>query len=251
MLRHVLWGTFALSLTCHCKPIYEPVPGTGACEWTPLSDLGRLVRNTCQSPIDSEIASSRGSWEPWSFPPLCIKLSNRTVTDKQYCTFTYHFSPDNAISLVTTPDSAAVMLEKLEDINILPELRASSSAKQRSEKDANRSYTIEDVPGRGKGVIARRRIPRSEIVMKAYPTLIVKLEVPQLVTKKQETALLERAVYQLPVHQQTSVLTLAQSMGGGVIQDVLATNNFGIAINGVSHRGLFPDGSVSFLPGKY
>ncbi len=107
------------------------------------------------------------------------------------------------------------------------------------------TYDVEELPGRGKGVIARKNIPKWDVVMVGWPAIVLPMEYQEYFSLHQRRALLSRAVKQLPKEQQDSILSLARSTGGEFIEDILKTNIFGIDLDGVSHMGLFPEGSVS------
>ncbi|KAH8899830.1 SET domain-containing protein [Thozetella sp. PMI_491] len=135
------------------------------------------------------------------------------------------------------------MAETLDD-SIVPDVdRYHPSSYMDSRNHLNLTYDVEDLPGRGKGVIARRTIPQWSVVMAGWPAIVLPMEYQRYFSLHQRRALLGRAVRQLPKEQQTTILSLARSTGGELIEDILKTNIFGIELDGVPHMGLFPGGS--------
>ncbi|KAJ9138250.1 SET domain-containing protein [Coniochaeta hoffmannii] len=73
-----------------------------------------------------------------------------------------------------------------------------------------------------------------------YPTIIAQMDFWEALGEDQIRAVLQRAIQQLPSEQQDIVMSLDRSTGGGLVQDILNTNIFGIELDGVMHMGLYP-----------
>jgi hypothetical protein len=107
------------------------------------------------------------------------------------------------------------------------------------------SYDIRDLPGRGKGVIATRRIRRGEVFMLDFASVVADIEFPGRVKRSQGNELLSRAMEQIPNSER--LLSLATSSMGAtsVPEDVMRTNSFALVIGDISRMALFPKISVS------
>ena len=101
------------------------------------------------------------------------------------------------------------------------------------------------MPGRGKGMIATRRIRRWEVALVDFPAMVTLNEYTEVSRPSEIRRLLERGVEQLPETQKERVLSLAFRGQGELIQDILRTNVFGgITLGDVPHIALYPVGSV-------
>lgn len=136
------------------------------------------------------------------------------------------------------------MVEALDDAVVPPKLRDHSSSSLVPEEQRNPAYVIKDIPGRGKGLVAKRPIRKWEVVLVDFPAMLTHVDVFDSVDSETRGDLLEQAVQQLPNHQQDEVLSLARSTGGEPIEDILKTNIFGVELDlEIPHSGLFPTAS--------
>lgn len=108
---------------------------------------------------------------------------------------------------------------------------------------------MEEIPRKGKGVILKRGLKKGERILSEYPVLLVRFDF--LLSKNVEVEvrkrMLEEAVEGLPEETRRAVEGLAR---GGKrredewMADVIRTNGYGgIEVEGVSHIGLFLEGS--------
>jgi hypothetical protein len=109
------------------------------------------------------------------------------------------------------------------------------------------AYEIKNIPGRGKGVVATRRIRKRELVTVDFPVFVVRLDFinGDSYTGRQRRVMMETGLNQLPAEQKKAIMGLARSTGGEPMIDILRTNGFGVEIEGVQHLALLIDGSVS------
>ncbi len=191
------------------------------------------------------MCSLASDWSPWSWQPLCPDVEEDDGLDPPDCVFTHEaFRGNQGISLITTPDLAASVVDYLDDSGVPLRIRDELSISMRQE-DSRAGYEIRDLPGRGKGVVARRRFAQHETVMVDFPVLVVRLDfINGERSDRQKRHMLEASVRRLSPKQQTSIASLARSTGGGPILDAIRTNGFGIEIDSVQHLALFIDGSV-------
>jgi hypothetical protein len=163
------------------------------------------------------------------------------------CVFTLAtFRGNQGISLITTPDLAASLAGYLDDSDISPRLRRQLSDSGAHQQEDTTTYEVRDIPGRGKGLVAKHGIAKYDIVMAGFPVLVIRLDFinEDHHTPRQKRRMMERSVAQLPPAQKKSIMALARNTGGDPIMDVLRTNGFGVEIEGVQHLALFTDGSV-------
>ncbi|KAH8912349.1 SET domain-containing protein [Coniochaeta sp. PMI_546] len=217
---------------------------TGICSWCPYESTLLYQPRTCPVPIDDTAASETGNWSPWSYLPYCVKPRNRPRSSSPYCVFSSdHYRGGHGLSVITTPPLAASIADTLDDGIVPPHIRDHASSFLVQHRSLTPSFEIKDVPGRGKGTVATRKIRRWEVVMVAYPAIIAKMDFWEALDPDQIRAVLRQAIQQLPSGQQDIVLSLDHSTGGALVQDILNTNIFGIELDGVMHMGLYPESS--------
>ncbi|KAK4124437.1 SET domain-containing protein [Parathielavia appendiculata] len=237
-------GLLALLILCialqGCPALsHSHRPDWAACSWNIHNEI--LTRQSGQGtcPLASD-------WSPWSQKPFCLESSKEDDTAQQDCVFTMSaFRGNQGLSLITTADLAASVVESLDDSRVPPVLRrqlANSGQQQPGERSA---YEIRNVPGRGKGVVAKRRFSKHQIIMVDFPVLIIRLDFVNndRYTQRQKRRLMETSVRQLPTEQRRAIMGLARSSGGEPILEALRTNGFGIEIEAVQHLALFLNGS--------
>ncbi len=220
----------------------------GACSWskygspTPLQD----GFGTCPTPLDTALSSQQTDrWSPWSFPPYCVKPAKLGDDAPEYCLYTsVTFRGSHGISIIATPDLAASIVGSLDDSQVPDQHKHHPSSFMDPRNGSTLPYDIRDLPGMGKGVVARKGIARWGTVVVDWPVLMLPTDYQRYFTVHQRRALLGRAIQQLPRAQQEAVLALAHATGGELIEDILQTNIFGVELDGASYMGLFPLGSV-------
>jgi hypothetical protein len=128
-----------------------------------------------------------------------------------------------------------------------------------------RPYKVRDVPGKGKGAVATRRIEKGRAVLVDYASVLAAVEYPADVLRGEVQELLRVAAERLG--EPGRVTGLARkgdrraSAGleegeeeedaegeeeASVMEDVMLTNSFGVVIGGREFMGLFSDLAVSF-----
>jgi hypothetical protein len=122
-----------------------------------------------------------------------------------------------------------------------------------------RPYEVLDVPGKGKGAVATRRIAKGMAILVEGVRVLAGVEYPAHVRREEVRVLLGEAVGRLG--ESGEVLGLVRGVGrggdgdgqeegedggvGGVVEDVMVTNSFGVAVGGKEYMGLFVDAAVS------
>lgn len=152
--------------------------------------------------------------------------------------------------MITTPDLAASLQDSIDDSSVPRKLRRNLLPDFRMSRDGREAYEIRDLPGRGKGLVAKAKFTKREVIMVGFPVFIIRMDFfnEDHYTQRQKRSMLEAGVNRLPPEQRKAILGLAKSTGGEPIMDIIRTNGFGIEVDGVQHLALFIDGSVSVLP---
>lgn len=240
---HALLLLFLASLTTPVlAETLKNAPQT--CSWASYGYPLQPGADTCPEPIDQRAASRKGDWTPWSDRPWCVKGAD----SPHYCVYTHRpFRGGAGLSLVMKPEYAASIVPSLDDTILPISIRDHPSSEIRGE--ANKDdlpYEIVDLPGRGKGTIAKRKIKALEIVLVDHPAMILPMNYHNELTDDEQDQILERSFEQLPEKKQEEIMALARSTGGDPndpLPDILRTNIFGIEIKGEMHMGLFPGAS--------
>ncbi|ERS97518.1 hypothetical protein HMPREF1624_05687 [Sporothrix schenckii ATCC 58251] len=239
-----------------------PLPQVGQCAW---SKYGYPMPTTDQDVCPRPVSDLSSSFAPWSYPPYCIRAPmNATVPDpeagdarvsaggRKYCVYTARTFRGRGLSVISTPQGAANLVASLDDTRVLPRLRdhpASSMAKRDARRDAWRPYVIKNVaPGRGKGLVARRRVPKWGEALVGFPIMVARTDFLEALPDADRQALEDRALQQLPAMAQEAILALAHGGAGAgdkehLLEDIFRSNIFGIEIAGVHHFSLQVEGS--------
>jgi len=216
------------------------------CNWNPAGPLMPSEDSQrCPLIVDDETGGITGQWKPWTHRPTCAYPSN--ATESKYCVFSFApFRGTSAIAFMTDPETAAETVSLLEDPdwNWEPWPPEDSSVWKKDPP-----WEIVDIPNKGKGVVATRKIREGGLLMRDSAVVIGMLRPPSTVATPHRQILLSRAFQQLPKKQQDEVMALATSKGGPILDDIMGTNIFGISLAGrEGHMGLFPLISVGSPP---
>ena len=214
-------------LTSECAPgVPEPLQ--------PHSRFG------CPRPVDEIEMLGPTSWSPWTNRPSCVNGTSDLGTPIKYCTFTNSRHGYDGMSIITRPETAARSLHLLDEW--LPTVYRERIRTKNGTTDP--PYKIVDIPGKGKGVIATRRIARYETIMVDYAHLLIDIDFPVVVRREEGYEMLLKATAQLP--NPNSVLGLGRSnpWAGNPVEDVLRTNAFHTPLADSDHMALYPDVAV-------
>ncbi|PKS06746.1 hypothetical protein jhhlp_006820 [Lomentospora prolificans] len=201
----------------------EVTSGRGQCGWAPLDPLNR-ASSTCGLSLLQGFGTKPNEWFPWTHRPYCA--------DTPYCVFTNaHFQGNQGVSIITTPELAAGTLDKLEE--------TFTTVFQRTKRGP--LYRVVDIPGKGRGAVAARKIKRGEKFMVDYAGLIADTAFPKSTKLAQGKKLLETAVDQLPRGGAIRDLAKSTNTTERVIEDLLRTNSFGMTLENRNIMVLFPE----------
>jgi hypothetical protein len=190
------------------------------------------------------IRARADSWAPWTHQPACLNAANNPKA--RFCTFTDVGHGYHGISLITYPEIAAASAHMLQDphMSFIPAYDVDPVLL--GGKDPNPAYKIVDIPGKGKGVVATRRIRRYEVFMGDYAAMIISAMFPGAVQQMDGYEMLHRGADQL--REPEALLGLGRSSPGyksDIVEDIMRTNSFQMNVVGAPHMAMFPEISVS------
>lgn len=205
---------------------------------------------TCPLPLeDSDRPTVSITSSPWTHPPTC----EYTVDKKtKYCVYTNSRHGSRGWSIIATPETAADsawMLNHAVNNSATPvSFPGIPGGQQRCGTAAGEKYTMVDIPGKGKGLVATRKIARYEEILVDYATIMVDVMFTSEVPAFKGYKLLHKSVAQL--QDPGSVLGLGKSnpLARDDVENILRTNAFSTELGGRKHIALFPIVSVSNLP---
>ncbi|KAK3376839.1 hypothetical protein B0T24DRAFT_677702 [Lasiosphaeria ovina] len=203
------------------------------------------AEGACRLPVDDEAGPLPLSWSPWTHRPDCIYA--RSGAGTKYCAFSNSRHGARGVSIVTTPETAADVLGMLDQhVGTTEPLPDNSTTGRERERQRQAAFRIVDVPGKGKGVVAARRIAQHDEVMLDYAALLVDMAFATDVPAWTGYRVLHTAAAQLA--DPASVLGLGQSSGQAAdpLENVLRTNAFHTILGGQPHMALYPLVSVRF-----
>ncbi|CAK7205855.1 hypothetical protein SEUCBS139899_008634 [Sporothrix eucalyptigena] len=105
---------------------------------------------------------------------------------------------------------------------------------------------VQEVPGKGLGVIAKEAIPRGTVLLRDNARVLADVRFPQHIRRAQGQALLQKASGRLPVPDDVrglsrSVKAKPGEARGLLEENVLSTNSFAATVDGVAYMALFPE----------
>ena len=217
----------------------------GTCSSTTQTSPFLPPSDTCPLLLHGTGAASSGGGSPWSYPPYCVPPENWPIGSPPLCVFAAaHFRGGAGLGLLATPELAASVVDRLDDAAVPARERDHPSSPLASE-ESEPAYVVEDVPGRGKGVVARRKIGKWETVLVDYPAVIVQNDYHLALSAEQGRKMLKTLVDRLPEGRRDEVLGLSWSGEGGVVEGILKANVFSADLTQKPFV-LYPRGSVRY-----
>lgn len=190
-----------------------------------------------------------GKGDVWSYEPYCVSATGLSFIGKKYCVYTANTTGPTGLSIVMDPAHAREASYFLDD----NPLDAFLTKRQAERLFYNQPpYEIKEIPGKGMGVVARRKIKRFETVMVDQASLAVAVDAKEAVGEDVEASLIWRAVEQLRRPEIVRDLSWKhdgaaddggdRSKGekGKFDENVLQTNAFASDVGGIETRTLFP-----------
>jgi hypothetical protein len=181
---------------------------------------------------DARVLASQTENFPWTFWPECF--THEKVPDQPYCVFSdQNFASGRGIFIVTAQTFAYAMLEHdafqrpqtLEHIN----------------RYENPPFEQHEFPGKGRGLVANKTLNQGDQIFASTPILITDPDLYEL-PESERLALLHRGIATLPKSTQSLFWELhGHTPDDDEIDDRITTNNFEVAIDGISQSALFPE----------
>ncbi len=146
----------------------------------------------------------------------------------------------DGISIIATPELAASELSLFDHFLDVPFPDVSNTMNA-----SDTLYEIKDIPLKGKGAVATRKIAKEQIIMVDHAIILSPTEYPKDMPRESIQDILHRGAEQLRDPRRVFELDQKGTPGASVVEDVLNTNSFALSISGVPYTGLFPELSVS------
>jgi len=238
----------------------KEIKGTsvGLCHFgsTQSNPIRKQVNSACPLPFLNDAGSARRVVDeaaPWTHPIQCMVATNATArTERVYCLYSSSvFGDGHGASIITHPTVASDLIgaDAFEDRPVYGGSRKRKFVPGPIVNKDGPAYTITATPGKGMGVVAKRKIRQGEIFMLDLPALIVGKKFLEDANPKIRRRLLRRGIAQLPETTKEAVFKLAKSTGGEEIDDILGTNTCTVTMGeGETHLALYPEVSVSLVP---
>jgi len=180
---------------------------------------------------DARALASQTENFPWTFWPECF--TNEKVAEP-YCVFSKQdFASGRGIFIVTARTFAYAMLQH--DAFKRPETL------ERINRYENPPFYQHEFPGKGRGLVANKTLQRGDEIFASTPILITDPDLYDL-PESERLALLHRGIDTLPKSTQSLFWELmGHTPDADAIDDRITTNNFEVAIDGISQSALFPE----------
>ncbi|KAI1161549.1 hypothetical protein F5B18DRAFT_434874 [Nemania serpens] len=230
-MRNSQYRPAAISLLLGALPVLteDTAIASKHCLTNPPHELRHDSHLRCPLPIDESIGSQPVDWSPWTHKPNCVD-AERDPTLK-YCVYSNSRHGYQGISIITKPKTAADSVGMLNE-----EFPGGHSVNTTTPK-----YAIVNVPPKGKGVVATRRISRSEAFMSDWATVVLDLSFPQAMQQQIGHRYLHLAADQLSDPEKVLTLGRSSAKAVDIMEDILGTNGFSYTLGDDSHMALYPE----------
>jgi hypothetical protein len=178
----------------------------------------------------------------WTFPPKCVVQSSKENATWVDCLFTSaEARSGHGISLVTTTTTAAHLV----GMDAFSDKPNPPAAQHRA--SLGPAYEVVPVPGKGQGVVAKRRIRMGEIVMVDVPAVLIAISFLAETKPHHRRRMLKQAIRQLPEETRNSVYGLHKSSSQHEVDAILGPNSNTVMLaEDQVHVGLFPKVAVCY-----
>lgn len=227
-------SSYLVYLLLEVTRILATFSSTHQCSWNSNRLLPFQEAESCSRIFDYDVGGHEDVNSPLrTHRPYC--LNGIMLSEMKYCVYSNSNHSPNGISLITTAPVATHVA------NLLSGQKNTSFV-----KNIERSYEIADVPGKGKGLIAKRLIPAHSIIIFDSPSIILDNGMlPQALDAAQAHQLNQVAVQQLQDPDRVLSLSVGNTSKMALVDAVLTMNSFELDIHGAKHSALFPEISVS------
>ncbi|KIW13681.1 hypothetical protein PV08_08872 [Exophiala spinifera] len=179
------------------------------------------------------------SFHPWSYAPICTE--HFEALGGPLCVYTNAtFANGRGISIFTTPSISESFAAQLpfHDDNVLAEHGINDPRGEEA-----RPWYVTDLPGKGKGVLAKHELHRGDRIKAYTPYILVYMEGELTVDEREKWVKI--GISQLPEASREHFFSLATIWNeeGYEVQDVIKANGFEMQVGGVMHIAVFPETS--------
>lgn len=216
--------------------------------WCPSNPISHLEKQSkihypsCPQLVDDKSDRDVQLSGPWTLPPYCVYPAVKDSSSRKHCVYTYTGSNgESGISLISPPTVASFIAGLL---LARPEPWGHAPSYQSSPPELERRVSVQEIPGKGKGLVANSHIRKGDVILKETPVLLGFADGVEGIRRQLNPLLLKTAVRGLPERQQSRLDELAVTTGGEYYEDVLRTNSFTIEVDNTKFSALFPDIAV-------
>jgi hypothetical protein len=206
---------------------------TKHCLTNPPPPLRQDVQLGCPPPIDESIGPEPVDWSPWTHRPHCLEAERDPKI--KYCVYSNSHQGKHGVSIITKPRTAALSAEMLN----------AELPRRHTDKDSQPGYEVIDMPGKGKGVVATRKISRAQVIMSDWAAVLLDMSFPRSVQQLNGHRLLHRAADQLSNPETVLQLGRSSIRASDIMEDIIGTNAFSYTLGDEPHMVLYPNVSVS------
>lgn len=194
--------------------------------------LNPAVSNVaCPLPVDDISEAWLPAGSPWTHPPECTYAADKVA---KYCAYTNSRHGSRGWSIITSPETAA---DNIGFLNM-----PLNGSRRAGPQDA--PFKIVEIPGKGKGMMATRRIKRYQEILLDYATVLVDISFTSKVPAILGYRLLHAAVDRLSDPDSILGLDRSSKFARDRVENVLRTNSFHTNLGGVPHMAVYPTVSV-------
>ncbi|TGJ80851.1 hypothetical protein E0Z10_g7920 [Xylaria hypoxylon] len=230
-MKHSRYRPAAFFLMLRALPVL--VEGTGVATKHCLIDPPHALRHDsqlrCPPPIDESIGSQPVDWSPWTHQPDCVNAEKDPSL--KYCVYSNSRHGYQGISIITKPKTAADSTDMLDE-----EFPGGHRI-----NNTTPSYAVVDIPPKGKGVVATRKIKRAEPFMSDWATVVLDVSFPKVMQQQVGHQFLHLAAEQLSNPDKVLELGRSSTKAIDIMEDILGTNAFSYTLGGDSHMALYPE----------
>ncbi|KAL1842475.1 hypothetical protein VTJ49DRAFT_5212 [Mycothermus thermophilus] len=195
----------------------------------PLIDDSYLP--SCLATADSDDVT--GPSPPWTHTPYCRGESN-------YCvhTSTNLYGPDHGVIII---DGGANKTDKAPAVLAVERIAGPDAATltRRKEPDPP-AWEVRDIPGKGKGVVATRKILRGQAFMIDHAAVVADMRFPERVNSVDGRDMLREGFERHPAGKELLALARSSRDPDNAPEDIIKTNSFSVEIGGKGYMVIFP-----------
>ena len=212
------------------------------CPNAPQVALGQNPIASCPLPgLIGVIPELESTTIQWTYPPRCLgPESLKPNTTRFDCLFTSsEFRNGHGISIIGPASITADLIAQGAFVD-----RPDPPVAIKREAGGP-AYRVVDVPGKGKGVVAARKIKRGEILMVDLPAVLVSTGFIMETKPHHRRRLMKAAFSQLPEKTRKAVYGLRRGPEKHVVDQILGTNSNGVGLGeSEGYVGLFVKAAV-------